>query len=189
MMAQGQRVAARPSVAVDMDEVLADVMPKFLDFYEKLTGLRPVREAYWGKKIYSLPGAADLREELFKPGFFADLPLIEGAKEGLDWLNTHLDVYIVTAAQEFPLSLNEKYHWLQTHFPQLSWRQYIFCGSKSIIGTDYMLDDHAFNLEHFKGIPLLFTANHNLNEQRFTRLNSWEEVVQWFEHELKELLI
>ena len=51
MMAQGQRVAARPSVAVDMDEVLADVMPKFLDFYEKLTGLRPVREAYWGKKI------------------------------------------------------------------------------------------------------------------------------------------
>lgn len=173
------------SVAVDMDEVLANVLPKFLDIYERLNGFRPAREEYWGKKIYLLPGASTMRQELFKPGFFADLPLIEGAKEGLEWLNAHFEVFIVTAAQEFPHSLNEKYQWLQMHFPQLTWRQYVFCGSKSIINTDYMLDDHAFNLEHFKGVPLLFTASHNLEEQRFIRLNNWTEVVQWFENELK----
>lgn len=173
------------SVAVDMDEVLADVMPKFLGIYERLTGVRPAQEEYWGKKIYQLPGASGLREELFKPGFFADLPLIEGAQEGLEWLHAHYDVFIVTAAQEFPLSLDEKYQWLQRHFPQLSWKQYVFCGSKSIISTDYMLDDHAFNLEQFKGVPLLFTANHNIGEHRFIRLNNWAEVILWFEDELK----
>ena len=42
-------------IALDMDEVIADVTPKFLDLYERDFGERPPREVWWGKKIYQLP--------------------------------------------------------------------------------------------------------------------------------------
>ncbi|MCB0564952.1 MAG: 5'(3')-deoxyribonucleotidase, partial [Phaeodactylibacter sp.] len=38
-------------IAIDMDEVIADVMPKFHDLYEQRFGKRLKREEYWGKKI------------------------------------------------------------------------------------------------------------------------------------------
>jgi 5'(3')-deoxyribonucleotidase len=84
---------------------------------------------------------------------------------------------------EFPQSLPEKLEWMQEHLPFISWRHIVFCGDKRIIGTDYMIDDHVTNLDTFTGKGLLFTACHNVNIARHTRLNNWSEVVQWFEKE------
>ena len=174
------------SIAVDMDEVIADIIPKFLDVYEDRFGVRLKKEDYWGTKIYKLPNAKQIRDMLFEPGFFADLPVIEGAKEGIKFLQKHYKVYIVTAASEFRNSLSDKHDWLHEHFPSIHWKQMIFCGDKSIINTDYMLDDHAFNLETFNGKGLLFSAYHNIEETRFPRLNNWQEVIAFFENELSK---
>ncbi|MCB0640047.1 MAG: 5'(3')-deoxyribonucleotidase [Phaeodactylibacter sp.] len=173
-------------IAVDMDEVLADIVPKLLDLYEEYFGTRLEKEEYWGAKIYARPDAARIRERLFEPGFFADLPVIEGAQEGIRFLQEHYEVYIVTAASEFRNAMADKHDWLQTHFPSIHWKQMIFCGDKSVIGTDYMLDDHAFNLETFQGKGLLFTAYHNTEETRFPRLNNWKEVIAYFQNELSK---
>lgn len=48
----------RKRIAIDMDEVIADVYPKFLDLYEREMGIRLAKEDYWGKKIYQINGAA-----------------------------------------------------------------------------------------------------------------------------------
>ncbi len=168
-----------------MDEVVADVEPKFLDYYEQATGRRPDRSEYWGKKIYHLPGGEHIRSFLFDKGFFADLQVMEGSQEVVRWLTEHYEVFFVSSAMEFPNSLEDKYHWAQRHFPFISWRNIIFCGSKIPISADYMIDDHAWNLEPFGGKALLFTAWHNTEEQRFTRLNDWQEVRAFFENELK----
>lgn len=170
-------------IAVDMDEVIADVLPKFLDLYEVEFGKRLNREDYWGTKVYKVPGAAKIRQKLFDPGFFADLPVIEGAQRGIRYLQEHYEVYTVTAASEFRNSLADKWDWLEEHFPNIPWTHRIFCGDKSVIDTEYMIDDHAFNLETFKGKGLLFTASHNIDEDRFQRVNNWEEVVDFFEKE------
>ena len=171
-------------IALDMDEVIADVTPKFLDFYERDFGERPDRSVWWGKKIYQLPNAAHIRGYLQEEGFFADLPVMAGSQEVVKWLAEHYDVFAVTAATEFRNSLRDKLDWLDRHFPFIGWQRLVLCGDKRIIQADYMIDDHAWNLEHFKGKGLLFTASHNTDDDRFTRVDDWETVRAFFEKEL-----
>ena len=173
----------RRRIAIDMDEVLAQVMPKFLRIYEERYGRQPAREEYWGKKIYQLEHAENLRETLFEKGFFADLTVMPDAREVVAELMEFYDIYIVTAAMEFRSSFEDKYDWLHEHFPFIHWRNVVFCGDKSIIDADYMIDDHTHNLETFRGKGLLFTASHNIDETRFTRVDSWQDVRAFFARE------
>lgn len=166
-----------------MDQVMADVMSKYLDIYEKENGIRLKKEDYWGTKIYKVKGAEQLRKHLFEKGFFADLPVIPGSQEVIKELMEHYDIFITTAAMEFRESLTEKRDWLQEHFPFIHWKNMVLCGDKSIIRADYMIDDHAFNLRTFVGKGLLYTAEHNVHETEFTRVNNWEEVRAFFEKE------
>lgn len=172
-------------IALDMDEVIADVIPKFLDIYEAEFGKRLKEEDYLGGKIYDLPDAYHLRKSLYHPSFFSDLPVIEDSQEVVEWLTQHYDVYIITSTTEFKNSLVAKYEWLSKNFPFISWKKYIFCGEKTFIEADYMIDDKSRNLETFGGKKLLYTACHNVNETRFIRMNNWKEIKTFFEKELE----
>lgn len=171
----------KPRIALDMDEVVADVMPKFVDAYEQEFGKRLIKADYWGKKIYDIPGATHVRNVLYDKGFFRDLPLMPHAQEVVKELAEDYDIFFTTAAMEFRNSLEDKYDWLQDHFPFISWKRFVFCGNKSILRADYMIDDHPRNLLTFEGKGLLFTASHNIDEDRFTRVNNWLEVRTFFE--------
>ena len=106
-------------------------------------------------------------------GFFKDLPLIENSREVVEELNNSFDVYVASAAMEFPNSLLDKNDWLDQHFPFIHWKRRIFCGDKSVLKGDVLIDDHDFNLSVFDGRPIMFTASHNVNETKYERLNSW----------------
>ncbi len=175
----------RKRIIIDMDEVLADVIPKFTTLYKKYFGKELQPADYAGMKIYDLPGAAHIRNHLHDKGFFLDLPVMPHAREVVRWLSGHYDIYIATSAMEFPNSLPDKYEWLRREFPFIHWRNLIFCGSKEILTGDYMIDDHVSNVARFGGKPLLYTASHNLHERRFTRVNNWLEVRAFFEKELQ----
>ena len=97
---------------------------------------------------------------------------MEGAVEAVKKLQQTYDVYVVSAAMEFPNSLIEKRNWLKKHFPFIDWRNIILCGSKHIINTDYMIDDHPKNLDPFKGETLLFEAFHNMDTDSESDSNS-----------------
>lgn len=171
-------------IAVDMDEVIADVRPKFLDLYEREFGRRLTKDDYWGKKIYQVGGAHRIRDYLFEKGFFADLPVMPGSQEVLRELQEEYEIYITTAAMEFRTSLEDKYDWMQRHFPFIHWKHIVFCGDKSVIYADYMIDDHPHNLRSFSGKGLLYTASHNIGETAFTRVDDWEEIRTFFRGEL-----
>ncbi len=176
----------RKSIAIDMDNVIADVETHFIDWYEKHFGLRIERETMAGKpEMEAFPDSEAVWKFLFTPGFFRTVPVMEGSQEVIQQLMEDYDVYIVSAATEFPQSLNEKRLWLDEHFPFISWRNMIFCGDKSIVHTDYMLDDHEKNLRSCKGEPLLYSAMHNVNVNHYQRLNNWEEVSEYFQKLLK----
>lgn len=172
-------------IALDMDEVIADVYPKFLDYFERDVGYRITKEEFWGKKIYQKEEGKHIRQYLFDKGFFLDLPVMEDSQKVVKWLNENYDIYIVTSAMEFRNSLTDKYDWLQKNFPFIHWKKIVMCGDKSIIKADYMIDDHVRNLESFEGKGLLFTSTHNIHETRFTRVDNWKEVKAFFEKELK----
>ena len=167
-----------------MDGVIADTVAQFINWYEKENGVRLDKSSFIGKpESEGLPDKA-VRKFVFEKGFFRGVPVMEGAKEAVLELMKNFDVYIVSAAMEFPQSLIEKYEWLREHFPFISWHNIIFCGDKSIIGTDYMVDDHVKNLDCFKGKTFLFTAGHNVGIDSHTRVNNWTEVIALLSQEL-----
>jgi 5'(3')-deoxyribonucleotidase len=126
----------------------------------------------------AFPQPVLVREFLHTPGFFRSAAVMPGSQEVIKELNDVFDLFVVSAAMEFPQSLTEKYEWLLEHFPFIHWQQIIFCGSKRPVSGDFMIDDHLKNLKHFNGEKLLFTATHNMNIQspEYTRVNNWEEV-------------
>ena len=167
----------RKSIAIDMDNVIADVATHFLDWYERDYGVRIEEKALRGvPESEAFPNNA-VRKFLFTPGFFRTVPLIPGAQQAVRKLMESFEVFIVSAAMEFPQSLREKHDWLEEHFPFVSWRNIIFCGDKSIIATDYLIDDHCKNLDSCSGKALIFTAAHNININHHQRVNNWDEVM------------
>ncbi|HEX8462464.1 MAG TPA: 5'(3')-deoxyribonucleotidase [Segetibacter sp.] len=174
----------RKSIAIDMDGVIADTISQFIAWYERDYGKRIELSAFDGKpESEGLPDNA-VTKFVYTPGFFRSIPVMQDAKESVMELTKHFEVYIVSAATEFPQSLNDKYEWLQENFPFITWRNIVFCGDKSIIGTDYMVDDHVKNLDNFKGKALMFTAGHNMGVTRHTRVNNWQEALKVLKSEL-----
>lgn len=166
----------RKTIAIDMDGVLADVEAQYLNWYEKETGTRPDRESMFGlMECDALPNNA-IGKFLVTPDFFRTLPVMDGAVEAVKDLMQDYEVYIVSAAMEFPLSLYEKKLWLEEHFPFIDWRNIIFCGDKSVINTDFLIDDHLKNLDNCPGKPLMFTAFHNVHKNNHQRVNHWSEI-------------
>lgn len=174
----------KKSIAIDMDNVIADVLTHYINWYERDYGVRVDKEAIAGlPEMEAFPNNA-IKKFLFTPGFFRTVPVMPGAQEAVKKLMEKYEVYIVSAAMEFPLSLFEKYEWLQEHFPFIEWKNIIFCGDKSIINTDFMIDDHLKNLDFCSGKAFIFTASHNVHVNRHSRVNNWDEVVHIFSNEL-----
>lgn len=171
-------------VLVDMDEVIADTTLAMINWYKQQFGgdINYAKMLEGASLVKGFPEEhqAIVRQQLYEPGFFRNLPVIENSVEVLKEMNKKYEVFIVSAATEFPNSLKEKYDWLQENFPFFTWQQLVLCGSKKLMHGDFMIDDHARHLLLFNGKPYLFSAPHNLNENHFDRLKNWKEVAEVF---------
>jgi 5'-nucleotidase len=164
-------------IAIDMDGVMADSTQQYINWYAARYGVKVEKSTLLGKpETTGFPLEGVVRQFLYTPGFFRTKPVIPGSQEVIKALHDKHEVYIVSAAMEFPQSLSEKLAWLEEYFPFISWHNIVFCGYKNIVDADYMIDDHIKNLSAFKGEPLLFTAPHNVNVEGYKRVNTWEEV-------------
>ena len=167
-------------IAIDMDEVIADAIGKFIKLYNRDYNIPLDLKIDAGNEIYHhVPQEVNQKwfEYINEPGFFRDLDVIPDSQRVIEALQKKYDVYIVSAAMEFPNSLMEKHAWLAEHFPFISWKNIIFCGEK-IVNTDVMIDDRAKNFIDFKGRTLLFTSPHNLLLTQYERVNNWKEVLE-----------
>jgi 5'(3')-deoxyribonucleotidase len=119
-------------------------------------------------------------DRIHAPGFFRHLPVMENSIDVLREMNKHYEIFIVSAAMEFPNSLKEKHDWLMDHFPFFTWKQLTLCGDKRLITGDFMIDDHVKNLVHFTGKPYMYTSAHNLEITDYDRINNWKEAADIF---------
>lgn len=164
-------------IAIDMDGVMADSTQQYINWYAARYGVQVDKATLMGKpETTGFPLEGVVRQFLYTPGFFRTKPVIAGSQEVIKALHDKHEVYIVSAAMEFPQSLSEKLAWLEEYFPFISWHNIVFCGYKNIVNADYMIDDHIKNLSAFTGESLLFTAPHNVHVEGYKRVNTWEEV-------------
>ena len=159
-----------------MDGVLADVYPRFFELYEQETGNKKTMGEIIGLK------EGEAFPELYRwvetPGFFRSIPVMADSQRVLKLLNKTYEILVISMATEFPVSLTDKQMWINDHFPFISWRQVIFCGNKSLIQADLMIDDHFKNLDHFKGETIIFSQPHNINNtyNQHKTVSSWREI-------------
>lgn len=165
-------------IAIDMDEVIADVIPKFLKLYNRDFGTPLDLAIEAGNEVFKqIPQDVNQKwlEYINEQGFFRDLEVVQDSQRVIKALQEKYDVYIVSAAMEFRNSLVDKYDWLAEHFPFIDWQHIMFCGNK-IVEVDVLIDDRIKNFVNFKGRPLLYTSPHNLLITEYERVNSWEEI-------------
>ena len=166
-------------IAVDMDEVLTDTLGKQLRLYNQRYGTSASRSDLHGNNLVDIAPAPHkewLVSMLHEPGFFADLEPLPGALEGMERLCAQHDVFIASAATQFPNSFNEKIAWLKLYLPQIPLNRIIFCGDKSILNVAYLIDDSAYHFEGLRGVGLLFDAPHNQRKRGYFRVHGWKDV-------------
>ena len=170
-------------ICVDMDEVMADTLAEHLRRYNQAFDEEVTPEDLAGKGLWQYTPhdrQQQLRAFLDAEDFFEDLPLMPDAQPVLEELASRFEIFIATQAMVVPNSLGPKYRWLQRHFSFIPPTHYVFCGNKSILRADYLIDDQPRNLQQFEGIGLLYTAPHNLHTAGFERVNNWREVAAYF---------
>jgi 5'(3')-deoxyribonucleotidase/uncharacterized protein with PQ loop repeat len=169
----------RMRIAIDMDEVIADSLDKHLRVYNQAFGAHLTSADLEGRSLEDAVPRSQREatcQLVLEPGFFADLDETPGSREVVRQLAERYEVFIASAAMEVPSSFADKYAWLRERFPFIPPSHIVFCGDKGVLDVDYLIDDTPRHFERFRGTPLLFSAPHNLEEERFRRVASWAEV-------------
>ncbi len=167
-------------IAIDMDDVMADATSRFKEYAEKRLGLVVTTEMLRGRHNWaeSFPEhKAEIKSWVYEKGFFRGMKPMPDAQEIVKKLHEKYEIFVVSAAIEFPNSLVEKIEWLAEFFPFIQWNYIVLCGHKYMIKADYLIDDHEKNLLAFReGTPLMFDAPHNFDVKGFQRMNNWKEI-------------
>ena len=170
-------------IAIDMDEVMADAVTEHLrrynrDFDEQVTVADLEGKNVWD--VVQMDRHAALEAYLRSEDFFAVLGVMPDSQRVLRRLQQRYEVFIATAAMEVPTSFTAKYKWLAQHFPFIPASHIVFCGDKSVIRADFLIDDNPRQLQRFCGEGILYGTYHNIHVTGFRRVNNWREVEEMF---------
>ena len=171
-------------IAIDMDEVIVDTLSAQLAWLAKHDNTQaPSRDALRGRPFYALATEAAhqaLEERMTAGDFFGDLPPMPGALEVFGRLAAKHEVFIASAAMDYPKSCAPKIDWLHRHLPSFDHQRLVLCGDKRIVHADFLIDDSPRHFAAFTGTGLLFSAPHNALEARYERLDDWHAVAKKF---------
>jgi len=181
----------KPIIAVDMDEVLADALGEHLLRYNRdfATDITPADlHGQWLWEYVPAHRQKALEDYMLSSDFFRVLGVMPDAQRVIERLQSRYEVYIATAAMEVPHSFTAKFQWLAEHFPFIPTTHIVFCGNKSILRADYLIDDNPRQLRLFEGNSIggskpegiLFTSPANVNVTGYRRVNNWLEVEKMF---------
>jgi 5'(3')-deoxyribonucleotidase len=164
---------------IDMDEVIADTYGAHIEIYNKEFKGTLSPALCTGQEVWQMvppEHQESVRKHAHRRGFFKHLEPIAGSVETIAELTRHYEVYIASAAMQFPNSLEEKSEWLDLHLPFIPWQNRILCGHKHILRGDVLIDDRSYNLSAFNGRGILFSSPHNAHTNGFERADTWEDI-------------
>ena len=179
----GTMSTSRKRICVDMDEVMADAVAEHLLRYNREFNGNLTKEDLRGKRFWQVVPErhhAVLDDYLRAEDFFEDLDVMPDAPRVLAEMQRHYEIFIASAAMEVPSSFNAKYRWLERYFPFIPHTHIVFCGNKSILLADYLIDDNPRQLELFSGTGILYDAPHNEAITGYTRVRNWQEIETLF---------
>jgi 5'(3')-deoxyribonucleotidase len=194
-----QQSPDRQTIAVDMDEVIADALGEHLlrynrDFSETLTLADLHGRPLW--QVAPSDRHSIINNYLREDDFFRVLRVMPHAQRVLERLQSRYEVFIASAAMEVPTSFAAKYEWLAEHFPFIPTSHIVFCGNKSILRADFLIDDNPRQLRLFQNGQngeledsrscetfregILYTSPANIHITGYRRVDNWLAVEEMF---------
>lgn len=170
-------------ICVDMDEVMADALAEHLLRYNRDHNENITMADLQGKWLWDVVSSdrhQTLEGYLRSEDFFESLTVMPESQRVMRRLQMNYDVFIATAAMEVPTSFHQKFRWLAKHFPFIPSSHIVYCGDKSILNADFLIDDNPRQLKRFKGTGVIFTSPHNIAVKGFKRVNDWLDVEKMF---------
>ncbi|MBS1799828.1 MAG: 5'-3'-deoxyribonucleotidase [Acidobacteria bacterium] len=166
-----------------MDEVMADALGEHLlrynrDHNENIT-LADL-QGKWLWQVVSSDRHNTLAGYLRSEDFFESLAVMPESQRVMKRLQEKYEVFIATAAMEVPTSFQQKFVWLEKHFPFIAPSHIVYCGDKGILDADYLIDDNVRQFRRFKGEGILFSSPHNAGVEGYRRVNDWLDVEKMF---------
>jgi 5'(3')-deoxyribonucleotidase len=171
-----------------MDEVMADALGEHVRRCETRLGLRFSTADLRGRHIHEAVEASCAARvlALTDASFFEDLAVMPGAQDVIAELAEEHEVFIATAAMDVPCSFEPKFRWLARHFPFIPPSHIVFCGDKSVLDVDDLIDDSPRHFARLRGRGILFSAPHNCHETRYLRVDGWDDVRELYASERGE---
>jgi 5'(3')-deoxyribonucleotidase len=170
-------------ICIDMDEVMADALGEHLLRYNQHFGEHVTLKDLQGKWLWdvvSVDRHTILDAYLRSDDFFEVLAVMPESQRVLELLHSSYEVFIATAAMEVPTSFQAKYRWLAKHFPFIPASNIVYCGDKSILRADYLIDDNPRQLRRFMGEGILYSSPHNAGVTGYKRVNDWLDIEKLF---------
>jgi 5'(3')-deoxyribonucleotidase len=142
----------RPICLVDLDGIVADFERHAIQIYNEKTGANLDEfcpDKYVGDKVI-IDESIDkviYREAFSRMSFFAGIPMIKNAQEGMRLLSEHFDIYFLTTEYRSNTTcVYEKQRWLDKYFPEWA-DNTIFTKHKHMVYGDILIDDSPINLK------------------------------------------
>jgi 5'-nucleotidase len=124
---------------------------------------------------------AKVKEIYCAPGFYRDLPLVEGAKDALSqMMAADYQLRICTSPlRKYENCVLEKYQWIDKHLGPDFTERIILCRQKAFIRGDFLIDDRPDAADRDGMTPLwkhvVFDAPYNRHIEGKARLNRWDD--------------
>jgi 5'-nucleotidase len=170
----------RPMVlAVDVDGVIADMFPVWLERYQRDYPAMPYELA----DVYGERAKQDsvLLSYLNDPTLYQDVKPIHGAIAGVQQLRAmgHRVVFVTSCVKGM---IDGKWDWLQKYgfLPEGKFQasDLIVIHDKTLVRADVLVDDLPKNVEAWGGRGVLFQQPWNLDSRHMPRASGWSEVIQ-----------
>jgi 5'-nucleotidase len=175
-------------VALDCDDVLVDFLGRAIDEIYLQYGIVVDDTEFVTFEYETVFDKYGIDADLFwntveqqGDGVHSNLELLDGAVEGYKQLVRRAEVFVVTAPFKREKNwINDRNYYLNKHFG-IAADRIIHTSHKYLIRADILVDDKLQNLVDWhknnpNGLPILFTAPHNLEDTTFQRVNNWEEL-------------
>lgn len=162
-----------------------EVLKAFLDALEKKDGKKTIffdldgvvadfdeAAIRWGEKV-GIDGEEFKKKKLYRQeGFYADLNLMDGAKEAIEKLDTVYNIAFVSAPSwDNPFSFTEKRIWIEKHFGTWSRKKMDLSFRKGHYIGHYLIDDRTkYGAADFIGEHIMFGTE---------PFKTWKEVTDY----------
>ncbi len=144
-------MAEPKTILVDMDSTLVDMLPMWLGAYNMLTGdnLRIEDLKTWNTHDHARHGRR-VYEPLNIPGFFENLPPMDGAIEAMQEFHRQGHVIVIASAAISSAHYTEKVKWCRKFFPWVPLQNIALFGLKHLIRGHVFIDDSPHQADTYR---------------------------------------